>query len=163
MTCAGPPPRPDRRASPDRSAIQGWIERNPGADARFSTVVDVGTGQEILVVNIPDRSEMHRAKQELLQLVREPEHLRVRRWRPPDDELDRIMRWALDTLLPVNGTSTPVTSVGPDPESGLVMITLRTADATYAADLEARTDGLAFVAVEPDAPEAPIGSPKPSD
>ncbi len=161
MTNAAPPPSPDWRASPDRQAVQGWIEHNPGAQARFSTSVDVETGQEILVVNIPDRTEMHRARQELLQLVRQPEHLRVRRWRPPDDEVDRIMRWALDTLLPVDGSSTPVTSVGPDPESGLVMITLRMADAAYAADLEARTDGLAFVAAEPDVPEAPVGPPKP--
>ncbi|GAA1594150.1 hypothetical protein GCM10009804_58420 [Kribbella hippodromi] len=162
MTNASPPSRPERRASLDRQAVQAWIERNPGAQARFSTVVDSDTGQEILVVNIPDRTEMDRAKQELLQVVRHPEHLRVRRWRPPQDEVDRIMRWALDTLLPLDGSSTPVTSAGPDPESGLVMITLRRADAAYAADLEARTDGLAFVSVEPDVPEAPIGPPKPS-
>ncbi|TCC02501.1 hypothetical protein [Kribbella soli] len=124
--------------------------------------MDGETGQEILVVNIPDRTEMHRARQELRHLVRQPEHLRVRRWCPPDDEVDRIMVWALETLLPVDGSSTPVTSVGPDPESGLVMITLRTKNAAYAADLEARTDGLAFVALEPDVPEAPVGPPKPS-
>ncbi|WP_432887848.1 hypothetical protein ACQPYH_06170 [Kribbella sp. CA-245084] len=104
---------------------------------------------------------MHRARQELLQVLQGPEQLRVRRWRPPAEELDRIMRWALDTLLPLHGASTSVTSVGPDPESGLVMITLGTVDAAYATELETATDGLAFVAVDPDLPEAPVGPPKP--
>jgi hypothetical protein len=138
--------------SPDLAVVRRWVERNPEAGARLTETVEHGGGRVVLVVSVPDHAEMVRARSEILPLVDFPELLRFRRWRPSEQETEWTLQWVLGLMRRQEdlGLPTKVTSTGPHPDSGLIMISLDRVDPTYAAELEARGNGLVAVLPDPE-------------
>jgi hypothetical protein len=138
-------------ASEDLPVVRRWVERNPGADARLTETVEHGGGRVVLVISIPAQAEMLRAQLEIPPLVQFPELLRFRRWQPAEQEVEWTLQWVLGLMDRQDELRLPtmVTSTGPHPDSGLIMITLDRVDPAYAAELEARGNGLTFVLPEP--------------
>lgn len=138
-------------AAADRQVIETWIRDSPRANARLTAADDpYEPGRVIFVVDVPERAEMVRARRELRQLMAAPERLRVRRSRPSQADIDRVQDWVWKNCRPHGGPDASVAATWPDPVSGLLAITLNKADREYAEELEAATDGLAFVRPEPD-------------
>ncbi|WP_433020172.1 hypothetical protein [Kribbella sp. CA-294648] len=139
-------------ASPDLAVVRQWVERNPEAHARLTETVEHGGDRVVLVVSIPAHEEMVRARSEILPLVRFPELLRFRRWQPSEQETEWTLQWVLGLMRRQEelGLPTHVTSTWPDSESGLIMITLDRVDPAYAAELEARGNGLTVVRPTPE-------------
>lgn len=145
------PSRERADAGADRRIVGSWISENPGAHARLTEVDDPGEpGRVVFVVNVPDRDEMTRAREELAGLMRSPEQLRVRRWKPSRAEIDSVQAWVWSTRRSLVGSGTRVVATWIDVRSGLLSISLNRIDRKYADELEAATDGLAFVRPEPD-------------
>jgi hypothetical protein len=138
-------------AEADRLIVGSWISENPHAHARLTEVDDPDEpGRVVYVVNVPDRDEMIRARQELAGLMRSPEQLRVRRWKPSRAEIDSVQAWVWSTRRSPVGRGTRVVATWIDVRSGLLSISLNRIDRKYADELEVATDGLAFVRPEPD-------------
>ncbi len=139
-------------ASPDLPVVRQWVERNPDANARLTETVEHGGDRVVLVISFPVHEEMLRARIEIPPLVRFPELLRFRRWKPTEQETEWTLQWVLGLMRRQEDLDLPtkVTSTGPHPVSGLIMITLDRVDPTYAAELEARGNGLTFVLPEPE-------------
>jgi hypothetical protein len=139
-------------ASPDLPVVQEWSDRNPDAQAKLTETTEHGSDRVVLVISIPDPDELMRARAELPQLVRFPELLRFRRWQPPEQEAEWTLQWLLGLMRRQDDLHLPthVASVGPHPVSGLIIIWLDKVDRDYAAKLEARANGLAYVAPHPD-------------
>lgn len=137
--------------SPDLPVVRQWVERNPDTDARLMETVEHGGDRVVLVISIPVHEEMLRAQIEIPPLVQFPELLRFRRWQPAEEETEWTLQWVLGLMRRQDdlGLPTKVTSTGPHPVSGLIMITLDRVDPTYAAELEARGNGLTIVLPEP--------------
>ncbi|WP_329000812.1 hypothetical protein OHA18_41075 [Kribbella sp. NBC_00709] len=144
--------------SPDLPVVHRWVDRNRDAHARLTETVEHGGDRVVLIISIPVHEEMLRARLEIPPLVQFPELLRFRRWQPTEQETEWTLQWVLGLMRrQVDlGLPTKVTSTGPQPVSGLIMITLDRVDPTYAAELEARGDGLTFVLPEPVNP-VPLG------
>lgn len=141
---------PDSVAA-DRQIIEIWIRDHPSADARLTRSDDSAvSGGAVLIVNVPDREEMMCARMDLSCMVTIPERLRVRRWKPSQAEIDRVQDWIWAQNRQRDGRDASVAATWPDPESGLLSITLNRIDPKYARELEDATDGLAFVRPEPD-------------
>jgi hypothetical protein len=138
-------------ASPDLPVVRQWVERNPDTDARLTETVEHGGHRVVLVISIPVHEEMVRAQIEIPPLVQFPELLRFRRWQPAEQETEWTLQWVLGLMRRQEelGLPTKVTSTGPHPVSGLIMITLDRVDPTYAAELEARGNGLTLVLPDP--------------
>ncbi|MEV4263549.1 hypothetical protein [Kribbella sp. NPDC049584] len=145
------PSREQANTEADRRIVGDWISANRQAHARLTEVEDPDEpGRVVLVVNVPDRDEMIRAREELADLMRCPEQLRVRRWKPSRAEIDSVQAWVWNTNRPHLGRDTQVVATWIDVWSGLLSISLNRIDRKYADELEAATDGLAFVRPEPD-------------
>lgn len=136
-------------ASPDLRVVRQWVERNPDAEAKLTETVEHGGARVVLVISVPVHAQMLRARVEVPPLARFPELLRFRRWKPAEQETEWTLQWVLglmrrqvDLDLPTKVTSTGLVS-------GLIMITLDRADPVYAAELEARGNGLTFVLPDP--------------
>ncbi|MER7249900.1 hypothetical protein [Kribbella sp. NPDC000426] len=138
-------------ASPDLPVVREWVERNPNADATLTETVEHGGERVVLVISIPVHEQMVRAQREVSPLVRFPELLRFRRRRPAEQEIEWTLQWVLGLMRRQEDLNLPtkVTSTGPHPVSGLIMITLDRVDPTYAAELEARGNGLTIVLPDP--------------
>ncbi|GAA1579536.1 hypothetical protein GCM10009789_36610 [Kribbella sancticallisti] len=138
-------------ASPDLPVVRQWVERNPRTEARLTETVEHGGGRVVLVVNVPAHEEMVRARLEIPPLVRFPELLRFRRWQPGEQEAEWTLQWVLGLMRRQEDLNLPtkVTSTGRHPASGLIMITIDRVDPTYAAELEARGNGLTMVLPDP--------------
>jgi len=138
-------------ASPDLPVVRQWVERNPDTDAQLTETVEHGGDRVVLVISIPVHEEMIRARTEIPPLVQFPKLLRFRRWQPAAQETEWTLQWVLGLMRRQEelGLPTKVTSTGPHPQSGLIEITLDRVDPTYAAELEARGDGLVVVLPEP--------------
>jgi hypothetical protein len=149
-------------ASADLPVVRQWVERNPDADARLTETVEHGGGRVVLIVSIPDHEEMVRARAEISPLVQFPELLRFRRWKPGEQETEWTLQWVLGLMRRQSELDLPthVTSTGPHPVSGLIMISLSRIDPEYAAELEARGNGLVYVRPEPENP-APLSAVDP--
>ena len=141
-------------ASPDLPVVRQWVERNPGAHARLTETVEHGGDRVVLVISVPDHDEMVRARTEIVPLVQFPELLRFRRWQPSEQETEWTLQWVLGLMRRQEDLRlrTKVTSTGPHHVSGLVMITLDRVDPGYAAELEARGNGLSYVLPDPENP-----------
>ena len=139
-------------ASPDLPVVRQWVERNPDASARLTETVEHGGDRVVLVVSFPVHEDMLRAQLEIPSLVQFPELLRFRRWKPTEQETEWTLQWVLGLMRRQHDLDLPtkVTSTGPHPVSGLIMITLDRVDPGYAAELEARGNGLTFVLPEPE-------------
>jgi hypothetical protein len=139
-------------ASPDLPVVRQWVECNPGAHARLTETVEHGGDRVVLVISIPVHEDMLRARAEIRELVQYPELLRFRRWKPTEQETEWTLQWVLGLMRRQEDLRLPtrVTSTGPHPVSGLIMIALDRVDPTYAAELEARGNGLTFVLPEPE-------------
>jgi hypothetical protein len=137
--------------SPDLPVVRQWVGRNPDAGVRLTETVEHGGHRVVLVISIPNYEQMLRARTEIPPLVQFPELLRFRRWQPSEQETERTLQWVLGLMRRQEELHLPtmVTSTGPHPESGLIMITLDRVDPTYAAELEARGNGLTIVLPEP--------------
>lgn len=142
--------------SPDLPAVRRWVDQNPDLHAQLTEAVEHGGGRVTLIVNVPDRSGMVRARTEVPPLVQSPELLRFRRWQPSEQEAEWTLQWVLGLMRRQHELKLPtrVTTTGPDPRSGLIMISLNQVDPTYAAELEARGDGLVYVTPYPENPVA---------
>jgi hypothetical protein len=140
--------------SPDLPVVRQWFEQNPNTNARLTETVEHGGGRVVLVISIPVHEEMLRARIEIPPLVQFPELLRFRRWQPAERETEWTLQWVLGLMRRQEelGLPTKVTSTGPNPASGLIMITLDRVDPAYAAELEARGNGLTVVLPEPENP-----------
>lgn len=138
-------------ASPDLPVVRQWVEHNPGVQARLTETVEHGGDRVVLVISVPVHEEMLRARAEITPLVQFPELLRFRRWQPAEQETEWTLQWVLGLMRRQEDLDLPakVTSTGPHPESGLIMITLDRIDPTYAAALEARGNGLTVVLPDP--------------
>jgi hypothetical protein len=138
--------------SPDLPAVRRWVDQNPDLHVELTESVEHGGGRVTLVVNVPEHSGMVRARIEVPPLVQFPELLRFRRWQPSEQEAERTLQWVLGLMRRQHDLSLPtrVTTTGPDPRSGLIMISLSQVDPTYAAELEARGDGLVYVTPYPE-------------
>ncbi|TCC52418.1 hypothetical protein E0H75_01155 [Kribbella capetownensis] len=138
-------------SSPDLAVVREWVERNPGAQAQLSETTEHGGDRVVLVISLPDHEELVRARTEIPPLVRFPELVRFRRWKPSEQEAEWTLQWVLGLMRRQEELRLPtsVTTTGPDPVSGLIMIGLDRADPEYAAELEARGDGLTLVLPEP--------------
>jgi hypothetical protein len=141
-------------ASPDLPVVREWIERNPDMNARLTETVEHGGDRVVLIISFPAHEDMLRARIEIPPLVQFPELLRFRRWKPTEQETEWALQWVLGLMRRQHDLDLPtkVTSTGPHPISGLIMITLDRVDPTYAAELEARGNGLTFVLPEPENP-----------
>lgn len=139
------------KASPDLPVVRQWVERNPDADARLTETVEHGGDRVVLVISIPAHEEMIRARIEIAPLVQHPELLRFRRWRPTAQETEWTLQWVPGLMRRQEDLDLPtkVTSTGPHPVTGLIMITLDRIDPAYAAELEARGNGLTYVLPDP--------------
>jgi hypothetical protein len=139
-------------ASPDLPVVRQWVERNPDADARLTETVEHGGDRVVLVISIPAQEEMIRARSEIPPLVQFPELLRFRRWKPTAQETEWTLQWVLGLMRRQVDLDLPtrVTSTGPHHVTGLIMITLDRVDPAYAAELEARGNGLTFVLPDPE-------------
>jgi hypothetical protein len=137
--------------SPDLPVVRQWVERNPGVGAQLSETTEHGGGRVVLAISIPDHDEMVRAGDELPTLVRFPDLLRFRRWHPSEQEAEWTLQWVLGLMRRQEELDVPanVTSTGPHPVSGLIMISLDRVDRNYAAELERRGDGLILVLPQP--------------
>jgi hypothetical protein len=137
----------------DLPVVQQWVARNPNADARLTETTAHG-GDQVLVISIPAHEQMVLARIEIPPLVQFPELLRIRRWRPTEQETEWTLQWVLGLMRRQEdlGLPTRVTSAGPHPVSGLIEITLDRVDHAYAAELETRGDGLVFVLPDPVTP-----------
>jgi hypothetical protein len=146
--------------SPDLSAVRRWVNQNPNLHAELTESVEHGGGRVTLIVNVPEHSGMVRARIEVPALVQFPELLRFRRWQPSEQEAEWTLQWVLGLMRRQRELKLPtsVTSTGPDPRSGLIMISLNQVDPTYAAELEARGDGLVYVTPYPENSEM-LGMP----
>lgn len=145
------PSRKQADAGADRRIVGSWISENPGTHVRLTEVDDPDEpGRVVFVVNVPDRDEMTRAREELAGLMRSPEQLRVRRWKPSRAEIDSVQAWVWSTRRSLDESGTRVVATWIDVRSGLLSISLNRIDRKYADELEAATDGLAFVRPEPD-------------
>jgi hypothetical protein len=147
----------------ERRIIETWIQANPTAQARLTEVSDsddfswrslrphgvTSTGASFFIVNVADHDEMVRACAELLTLLTRPENLRVRRWTPSRTGIDRFRTWVWKNNRPFDGPRARVTGAGPHPKSGLLTISLSSVDRAYAEELEAASDGLAYVQPKP--------------
>jgi hypothetical protein len=79
-----------------------------------------------------------------------PDRLRVRVDRPSPEELQRVLRWVIDTRMTSGGGSrTFVTSAGVDERAAVVVVALNRRDPEYADELVALTNGLVRVEPEP--------------
>jgi hypothetical protein len=135
----------------DRQIVKAWIRDNPSADARLTEVDDPDEpGGVIFIVNVPGHGEMVRAREELVRVMRSPERLRVRRWKPTWAEVDRVQAWVWKNKRPLDWPGARVVATWIDVDSGLLSISLNKIDRKYADELEAATDGLAYVRPEPD-------------
>ncbi|MEV0285401.1 hypothetical protein AB0H36_14925 [Kribbella sp. NPDC050820] len=141
-------------ASPDLPVVRQWVERNPGVEARLTETVEHGGDRVVLVISVPVHEEMLRARAEITPLAQFPELLRFRRWQPSEQETEWTLQWVLGLMRRQEelGLPTKVTSTGPHPDSGLIMMTLDRVDPTYAAALEARGNGLTVVLPDPVSP-----------
>lgn len=141
-------------ASPDLAVVRQWVERNPDTNGRLTETVEHGGDRVVLVISFPAHEEMLRARSEIPPLVQFPELLRFRRWQPAEQETEWTLQWVLGLMRRQGDLNLPtkVISTGPHPVSGLIMITLDRIDPAYAAELEARGDGLVFVTPEPENP-----------
>ncbi|MDX6282464.1 MAG: hypothetical protein QOH03_3535 [Kribbellaceae bacterium] len=141
-------------ASVDLPVVRKWVELNPGAGARLTETVEHGGGRVVLVISFPLEADMLQAKAELVPLVQSPELLRFRRWHPTEQETEWTLQWVLGLMRRQRDLDLPtqVTSTGPHPDSGLIMIALDRVDPAYAAELEARGNGLTLVLPEPENP-----------
>ena len=152
-------------ASPDLPVVRQWVERNPNTDARLTETVEHGGDRVVLVISVPVHEEMLRARSEIPPLVRFPELLRFRRWQPAEQETEWTLQWVLGLMRRQMdlGLPTKVTSTALDVVSGLILITLDRVDPAYAAELDARGNGLTFVRPNPENTVllAVAGSPSP--
>ncbi|WP_433164824.1 hypothetical protein [Kribbella sp. CA-247076] len=141
-------------ASPDLPVVREWVERNPHTEARLTETVEHGGGRVVLVISFPVHEEMVRARLEIPPLVQFPDLLRFRRWNPGEQEAEWTLQWVLGLMRRQAdlGLPTKVTTTGPHPVSGLIMMTLDRVDSAYAAELEARGDGLTVVLPHPENP-----------
>jgi hypothetical protein len=139
-------------ASPDLPVVHGWVERNPDVQALLTETTEHGGGCVVLVISIPNHDDMVRARTEIPPLVQYPDLLRFRRWQPSEQEAEWTLQWVLGLMRRQRelGLPTHVAAVGPHSASGLIEIWLDKVDREYAAELEARGEGLVFVAPHPD-------------
>jgi hypothetical protein len=139
-------------ASPDLPAVRAWVDRNPHVQARLTETTEHGGGRVVLVISIPDHEDMVRARTEVPPLVDHPDLLRFRRWQPSAQEAEWTLQWVLGLMRRQRELALPthVASVGPHTASGLIEAWLDKVDREYAAELEARGDGLLFIAPQPD-------------
>lgn len=149
--------------SPDLQAVRRWVDQNPDLHAVLTESVEHGGGRVTLVVNVPEHSGMVRARTEVPPLVQFPELLRFRRWQPSEQEAERTLQWVLGLMRRQNDLKLPtsVISTALDVRSGLIMIRLDQVDPTYAAELEARGDGLVYVTPYPES-SGMLGMPETS-
>jgi hypothetical protein len=106
-----------------------------------------GQGEPLIVVRVEDPAA-HRA--ELVGLLDRPDRLRVRPRRADPADLERLLRWILDTqMVPAEPGRATVSSAGIDETAGVVVVTLDRPDPRYAADLAAAGGGLLRVAERP--------------
>lgn len=139
-------------ASPDLPAVRAWVERNFDVQARLTETVEHGGGRVVLVISIPDHDDLVRARTEIPPVVDHPDLLRFRRWQPSEQEAEWTLQWVLGLMRRQRelGLPTHVAAVWQDPASGLIEVRLDEVDREYAAELEARGDGLLFVGPHPD-------------
>jgi hypothetical protein len=146
--------------SPDLQAVRRWIDQNPDLHAQLTWSVEHGGGRITLIVNVPEHSGMVRARTEVPPLVQSPELLRFRRWHPSEQEAEWTLQWVLGLMRRQHDLKLPtrVTTTALDVQSGLILIRLNQVDPTYAAELESRADGLAYVTPYPETSEM-LGMP----
>ncbi|WP_350279377.1 hypothetical protein [Kribbella sp. HUAS MG21] len=139
-------------ASPDLPVVRAWVERNPDVRARLTETTEHGGGRVVLVVSVPDHDDLVRARTEISPLVDHADLLRFRRWQPSEQEAEWTLQWVLGLMRRQRELALPteVASVGRHVVSGLIEVWLDKVDRDYAAELEARGDGLLFVAPHPD-------------
>jgi hypothetical protein len=136
-------------ASPDLAVVREWVDRNPGADARLTETVEHGGDRVVLVVSVPVHEEMVRARAEILPLVQFPELLRFRRRQPSEEETEWALQWVLGLMRRQEELDLPTKVTSAGRHSGLIMLTLDRVDPAYAAELEARGNGLTVVLPDP--------------
>ncbi|WP_433020019.1 hypothetical protein [Kribbella sp. CA-294648] len=145
------PPREQADPGTDRRKVRAWVRDNPSADARLTEADDPDEpGGVIFIVNVPDHREMVRAREELVRLGISATRLRVRRWKPSRAEIDRVNTWVWNNNRPREWQGARVVATWIDVYSGLLSISLNKVDRTYAEELEAAAEGVAFVQPEPD-------------
>lgn len=136
----------------DRPRLERWSQLHPGAAAEVTVereAFDAGQGHVLLVVSLRNVRFLPRARNELPALVEFPDRLRVRSWRPPRAEAERVMRWIMKTFMgDAGGPQTVVSSVSIDPATGLVRVALDRRDEAFARELRAATNGIVQVADE---------------
>jgi hypothetical protein len=139
-------------ASPDLPVVRTWAEHNPDVQARLTGTTEHGGDRVVLVISIPGHDDMVRARTEIPPLVDLPDLLRFRRWQPSEQEAEWTLQWVLGLMRRQRELALPthVASVGLHVVSGLIEVWLDKVDRDYAAELEARGDGLLFVAPHPD-------------
>jgi hypothetical protein len=162
---SGPGPGEEPGLAADMKEVRRWIGAHPAAEGSVSvdrSASDAGQGEPLLVLTVSDDPTLHR--EGLVPLLVRPDRLRVRRYRPAAADLDRVLRWVVETqMAPVGEGGTVVTSAGIDEPAGRVVVSLNRADEEYARELMSRAGGLISVAPQPlvvvAIPPAPAAAP----
>ena len=145
-------PEPQRSVvEADLPRVERWLREHPEIHvsvaldrARF----DAGQGHVLLVVTV--QGDAATVRRELESVMANPDRLRVRVYRPSPEELQRVLRWVIDTRMTSEGGSrTFVTVAGVDERAGVVVVALNRRDPQYADELVALTEGLVRVEPEP--------------
>jgi hypothetical protein len=140
--------------STDLPLIEGWIDDNlvtaQATVAIDRAAFDSNMGHVLLVVSVRQLSELDRAREELTALVTYPDRLRVRHWMPTEALLQRIHDWIWSRPTLPGSEGTEITSWGPHPTTGRMLVTLNRKDPAYAAYLYDATGGIIDVDPEPE-------------
>jgi hypothetical protein len=135
----------------DVERLQEWARQRPDLQAVVTvdrSRFDAGRRVALVVIAIHDAPSPYR--RELKSLVAHSDRLRVKAYRPPDGELERVLRWIVeDHMRPIEADQTVVTTAGIDDQAQLVVVTLNRQDQSYANELSVASDGLVRVTPEP--------------
>ena len=133
-------PEPQRSVvEMDLPRVERWLREHPEVHASVAVdraAFDAGQGHVLLVVTVQGDPAM--VRRELESVLAYPDRLRVRVDRPSPEELQRVLRWVIDTRMTSGGGSrTFVTSAGVDERAGVVVVALNRRDPEYADELVA--------------------------
>ncbi|ONI69318.1 hypothetical protein BWI15_22230 [Kribbella sp. ALI-6-A] len=146
----------------DLPVIQRWAAAHPelGAEAVVDRdEYDSNVGHVLLVVWLRDHSAVRRTREQLVEVMARPEHLRVRRWMPNPAEVERL-REIVRAMRAEGPGRAQISVTGLDGETGFLVVGLDRQDADFAAEIEAVRPGWVRVLPDPIG-VAPLGDDRP--
>ncbi|WP_432950491.1 hypothetical protein ACQPXM_19240 [Kribbella sp. CA-253562] len=134
----------------DLPVVERWVAARPelgGEVVIDRDEYDSNVGHVLVVVWLRDHSAVRRTREQLVEVMARPEHLRVRRWMPDPADVERL-RAIVQAMRAEGPGRARISFTGLDGETGFLVVGLDRRDPDFAAEIEAVRPG--WVRVLPD-------------